>query len=575
VKPRRISFLICGMAGDGIFASGTILSKTFMRGGLNVFSTNEYRSIIRGGYQWYNVTVSDYPVYSHVYHIDFLIALTKKAVEFHKSQLSESSTVIVDTKEDLESTAGNFTIVKVPMSDFLREAGAKRIMRNSIALGALISLVDYDFSLLESVIRDTYKEDVAIKNVELAKRGYEYINQLYSNHKGFKKLSRREKPVRRIFVSGNEAVALGAIAGGLKFYVAYPMTPASSILHFLARLQHDYSIIVLQPESEIAAINMVIGASFAGVRAMTATSGGGFSLMTEALGLAAMAETPIVIVVVQRPGPSTGMPTFTSQGDLRFVLHASQGEFPRIVLAPGDAEEAFHIAFYSLNLAWKFQIPVIILSDKFLGESSWSCKEFKIEGKVEEGKVIRGTYRGEQPYRRYALSKDGVSPFAILGTKNAIVKANSSEHDEYGVPTVNPQLVKKMVEKRFKKIEKIKEEMKKYEVVKYYGDPEPECLIISWGSLKGPILEAMQRVQDSLKVGFVQVLWLEPFPKNELKTLIEKSENRLLIENNKTGLLNSLLNEHLHINIEKKFLKYDGRPPYPYEIVKAIKGEIV
>jgi len=574
VKNRRVTFLIGGEAGDGIFASGNILSKTFMHGGLHVFSTNEYISIIRGGHQWYSITVSESPVFSNRYKIDFLIALNREVPIIHIDRLEKKTSFIIIDERDKSERIVDFNIIPLPMYDILKKRNAKKVMRNSIALGALVGLVKYDISILERVYMNTYSEDIAEKNISLAKMGYNYVLEKYPHY--LKKIffSSNISRSQRIFCTGNEAIAIGAIASGLKFYAAYPMTPASSILHFLALLQKDLNIVVIQPESELAAINMIIGAAFAGVRSMTATSGGGFSLMTEALGFAAMAEIPVVIVVVQRPGPSTGMPTYTSQGDLRFVLHASQGEFPRIVLAPGDPYEAFEIAYYSFNLAWKYQLPVIILSDKFLAESGWSCDKFIPPFPIEEGKIIRDVYNGREKYKRYKITEDGVSPFAIPGVQNAIVKANSNEHDEEGSPTYDPALVNSMVDKRFKKQELLKREMLRYKTIKYYGDEYPEKIIVSWGSLKGPILEAINILGKNKKIGFLQVIWMEPFPRDLVKNILSKvGENDIMIiENNRTGLLNSLLNEYLHLDVKKKFLKYDGRPPYPYEIIKFLEG---
>ncbi len=575
MNDKRVVFLIGGEAGDGIFASGSILSRIFMRSGLHVFSTNEYISIIRGGHQWYSITVSDTPVYSNRYNVDFLIALNKKTIKMHKKQLKRQRSYIIADENDISEDIKGYNLVSLPTKKFLKEISAKRVMRNSIALGAVLGLLNYSLKTLKEAYKDTYPENIAEKNISLAQMGYDYIKKRYldlaENIVFFSQKEVRDK----IFVTGNEALALGALAMGLKFYVAYPMTPASSILHFLARLQKDQNIIVIQPESELAAINMAIGAAFAGVRSMTATSGGGFSLMTEALGFAAIAEIPVVIIVVQRPGPSTGIPTFTGQGDLRFVIHASQGEFPRIVIAPGDVYEAFEIAGYSLNLAWKYQLPVIILGDKFLGESGWSCERFKPKYGIDEGKIIKNVYDGRDKYKRYKITDDGISPFAILGTINAIVKANSNEHDEEGSPTYNSDKVIAMVDKRFRKRKAIIEETSKYEVVKYYGSEETEFLIISWGSPKGPILEAMKMLGDD-RIGFLQIIWMEPFPKDKVYSIVSRydDENIILIENNKTGLLNSLLNEYIHLDIKKKFLKYDGRPPYPYEIVDFIKEVI-
>lgn len=373
-----------------------------------------------------------------------------------------------------------------------------------------------------------------------------------------------------MFISGNEAIGLGAIRAGMKIFVAYPMSPATSLLHFLADMQKYFDIVVLQPESEIAAINMVIGSWFAGARAMTATSGGGFSLMVEALGQAGITETPVVIVLVQRQGPSTGLPTHTAQGDLRFVLHASQGEFPRVVIAPGDIEEAFYLTVEAFNIAEKYQLPVIILSDKYLAESYASIPPFDLDkAKVERGDLITDYFEGD--YKRYKITPNGISPIALPGTKNAIIKANTLEHDEYGFSTEDPEIVTKMIEKRFRKLISLSNELRSKGLWYKVHSDDGEITIISWGSTKGPILEAMKLLEkDSIKAKFIQLVFLSPFPKDELKKLI--SETKVVtIENNMTGQLASLLREHLLISPDYQILKYDGNPFYPEEIYEKVK----
>ncbi len=559
--------MIGGAAGDGTFLSGNILARTLMREGLHVFATNEYLSVIRGGYQWYLIRASEREVYSQISRVDLLVALNRDAIKRHKSLLRKDGIMIIDPKDfNNISPSPDIRLVKVPLTDFVHEVRGKRVMRNSAALGATMAVLGYNLETLLSVIRDVFKgreEDLKV-NLLLAEKGYSHV-------KGDSKInSIKLKKSNKIFITGNDAISLGALKAGLGLYVAYPMTPASPILHFLARVQREYEILVFQPESEIAAINIAIGAAYAGVKSMVGTSGGGFSLMTEALGLAAMSETPIVIVVAQRPGPSTGMPTFTSQGDLRFVLHASQGEFPRVVLAPGDVEEAFYLTIKAFNIAWKYQVPVILLTDKYLAESGKSTVLDENLISIEEGKIIRGTYRDVIPYRRYRLTEDGVSPMALPGTKGAIVKANSSEHDEGGFVTTDPNRVVQMVDKRFRKLRELEREMKRSNPVGIYGDEE-SIILISWGSTKGPILEAQNILRNQgIMTKFIHVKWLAPFP-TELLVSETRNKNVIVIENNRTGLLNSLLREHLLIDADHKILKYDGRPFYPEEIAEEVK----
>ena len=352
----------------------------------------------------------------------------------------------------------------LPLSKLTQEAGGTEQMKNTAALGAALAAVDYPFAILEGIMKDEFKrkgEEVVAKNVGAAKAGYDYVKE--KNIRCPKTI----KPIsdqRSMIITGNEAICLGAIQGGMKFYAAYPMTPASSILHSMIENERKFNLVVKQTEDEIAAMNYVIGASYAGVRAMTGTSGGGFALMVEALGMAAMSETPMVAALVQRTGPSTGLPTWTEQGDLRFALHASQGDFLRVVLAPGDVQECFFMTAEALNLAEKYQIPVLVLSDKHLSETMFSTKKFD----VSKVKIERGKIAGDLPalapmtrWKRYELCEDGVSARAFPGMQNGIHVATSYEHDETGFSTESFPMRAKQVKKRAAKLTSILKEMKK------------------------------------------------------------------------------------------------------------------
>ncbi len=573
MRENEVNILIGGEAGAGILVAGIMLAKTCIRSGLYAFIMNEYPSLIRGGHVWCLVRVCNRKVYSQRFLVDVIVALSSETLKKHVNRLHNGGIIIVD-----EETSYDFPvdalIVKAPLTKITKETGGRPVMRNSVAIGIVAALLDLDIQVLSRVIRDIFKEKTVELNIKLAHKGYEWTFK--HGKAGILPLQRSSQESAKIMLTGNDATALGAIRAGMKFFAAYPMTPASPILHFLAEVQKEYDLVVLQPESEIAAINMVVGAAYAGARAMTATSGGGFSLMVEALGQAAITETPVVIVVAQRPGPSTGMPTYTAQGDLRFVLHASQGEFPRVVIAPGDVSEAFYLTVHAFNIAEKFQVPVIILTDKHLAESYMTVEEFSdLEVAIDRGEIIIDSYRGDKPYKRYEITETGVSPRALPGTINAIVKANTSEHDEFGIGTTDPIKVKTMVDKRFRKVKYIKKYIREYLTpIKTYG--EGDVLLITWGSPKGAILEAMLELdRRGVKTKLVQVVFIEPFPVEELRKIFEIDYKEIiLVENNKTALLNTLLNQYLHLNIKQKLLKYDGRPFYPYEIVEKVMGVI-
>ena len=560
----ELSFLIGGEAGMGVMVSGRTLSRAFVRGGYHVFATNEYPSLIRGGHNFYLARVSDRRVRSQVWRVDLLIALDRLTVERHKCRLHEGSATILDSGYADVSVRGLKVIV--PMTEMVEEAGIPRVLRNAAALGAAVALVGYDLDLLAAVMRDTLRGRLVEENVKVARAGYEYVVSNYDVESFRVKLKVASRGRETLFLSGNDAVALGAIRAGMKVFAAYPMTPASPILHLLAELQRDFDIVVLQPESELAAINIAIGAWFAGARAMTATSGGGFALMSEALGQAGMMEVPVVIVLAQRQGPSTGLPTYTSQADLRFALHASQGEFPRAVIAPGDVEEAFYLTVEAFNIAERYQMPVIVLTDKYLAESHSSVEPFDLSrARVVRGKLIAGTYEGPE-YRRYAITDTGVSPMAIPGTKNALVKLNSSEHDEYGFTCEDPQVVTAMNDKRFKKLELLAEEVDREGVgVKTYG--EGDVAVVVWGSTKGPVLEGLAELaEEGVEAKCVQVVFLSPFPARSLRAALEGSEKVVVVESNRTGQLAGLMTEVAGVRPDHVIVKYDGRPFYPEEV---------
>ncbi|HDM75838.1 MAG TPA: hypothetical protein ENG51_05130 [Deltaproteobacteria bacterium] len=353
------------------------------------------------------------------------------------------------------------------------------------------------------------------------------------------------------------------------------MTPASPLLHYLAARQRDKDILVVQSESELAAINMVNGACFAGVRAMTGTSGGGFCLMTEGFGLAGMSESHAVLMLAQRPGPSTGLPTYTSQGDLRFAIHASQGEFPRLVIAPGDVEECFYKTIEAFNLAEKYQIPAILITDKHLQESHKSTTPFDTSKvSIERGALFVGDkYEGEEEYKRYKITENGVSPRVLPSTKGAIVKYSSYEHDEFGITTEDPELTTLMNDKRFRKLEFLNKELEKMETVKIHRDSDADLTIIGWGSTKGAILEAMKILKkENFEVNYLQVIYLAPFPKEKVGEVLESAKRTVAVENNKTAQLVSLIRENNFVDVDHKILKYDGRPFNPWMLADRIRG---
>lgn len=555
---ENLYLLVAGPAGAGVFVTSGILGRTLLKHGYEVFITNEYPSLIRGGQQWALVVASlEEPVYSHRRRVDLLLALDRQALASNLAKLGSGGLAVCDIAD---KGVDDPRVIPLPLREIVKEAGAPAVSVNTVGAGVLIGALGGDVELLKSAVASQFRSrEVAELNMRLAEKGYAMGVELKSRTRLH--LKRLESP-ERLLIDGNSALALGLLAGGMTVFFSYPMTPASPILHFLAEIQKELGIVVFQPESELAAINMAIGAAYAGARAAVATSGGGFSLMVEALGQAAMTETPIVIVNVQRPGPSTGMPTHTAQGDLRFVIHASQGEFPRVVLAPSNPLEAYELGCEAMNIAWKYQVPVIILSDKFLAESHWTVSGMpKLE--PEEGKLLRGEVQGD--YARYRVTEDGVSPMAIPGTRGALVYANTSEHDEYGVGTIEPKLVRTMQEKRFLKLRALRAEAER-KGVKVYGDGE--VALLTWGSTTMVVREALRELKG---VKLVQLVWLDPFPVERCAREVA-GRKILVVENNMKGQLVSLIREHILRQPEGFLGRYDGRPLDPEEIAEFVRA---
>lgn len=553
---NEYSILIGGQAGDGIKQSGNSIAKLFNRLGYWIFVYLDYPSLIKGGHNFAIVRAKSQKILGHKDKVDILIALNQETINKHSHRLQEKSLLIFDSTFIKIHPVSKAKNLGLPFGEIVRNKKLPQIARNSAALGALSSVLGIEFSIVEDVIKNSIRKKIK-ENIEVAKESYDLT-------KKSKKSSRilKFKSSLKPLLTGNEAIALGAVKAGLKAYISYPMTPSTSILHYLAENEEKFNIVTVQPENEISVIGMIQGAAFAGIKTMTGTSGGGFALMTEHFSLAGQAEIPTVIILSQRPAPSTGVPTYTGQSDLFFSLFAGHGEFPRIVLAPGDADEAFYLSAEALNLAWKFQIPIILLSDKHLSESIFST-EFN-ENKVVIENPKPWNKKGE--YKRYTLTKDGISPLVFPGEKQAVIKSNSYEHDEFGITTEDPEYIIKGNKKRLKKLKTIEDEIKKKETVKIYGNPKSKTVLITWGSTKGAVIEAAKI--HNLKV--VQPLYLKPFPVWDLKKHLKNVKKIINVELNSTGQLGTLLKFN-GFEVTDSILKYDGRPFAIDELEEKIK----
>jgi 2-oxoglutarate ferredoxin oxidoreductase subunit alpha len=560
--PVDFNFMIGGEAGQGVQLAGLLLAKALARGGYHVFADQDYESRVRGGHNFFRVRVKDSRVGAIAESVDMLIAIDKDSIDLHQKEVSG---VIIFDGEKIKGAGGD-SLFSVPLE---RLAGDK-LMSNTAALGAALGLVGYDFELLARVIRDHFgSTDVGESNVKAAKAGYEYSRREFKG-----KLPRlgRISQTKRLLLTGNEAISLGAIAAGCKFMAAYPMTPASSIMEYLAEKSKDFDLVMVPAEDEIAAINMAIGAAYAGVRAMTATSGSGFCLMVEGLGLAGLTETPLVIVDAQRPGPAVGLPTRTEQGDLQFVLYAHHGEFPRAVLAPATVEDAFWITVKAFNWAEKYQLPVLILTDHHLASSYATVDRFDLSAvTIDRGLLFSGSEAEQLEYKRHQITESGISPRAFPGQSAALAITDADEHDEAGHLIEDAEMRTAQVQKRLRKLFSLKQEIQPPQL---YGPKKAETTLIGWGSTYGAIHEAvdiLHREGDSLNMLHLNELW--PFPAEAVADTIGRAQHSYVIENNATGQLARLIEAETGKKVSGRILKYDGRPFTPAHVAEAIRKE--
>lgn len=579
---NHIHWKIAGAAGQGIKSTGLIFSKACTRGGLWTFAYTEYPSLVRGGHNTYQVRVEDTPIKTLVRPIDMLVALNDNAMNNHKNELAPGAAVIFDgerIKTDIANYGKDVRFYNIPATSICKEHKVASLMENQILLGASFALLSYDFSYVQQVLESEFagKGDAIVQeNIDVARTGYEYAMKNYDCEAFPHKLESIDNKEKKMILSGNDAVSLGALRAGCKFYAAYPMTPASSILHTLADLAPSYGMVVKHCEDEIGVANMTIGAGFAGVRAMCGTSSGGFALMQEAYSLAGITETPLVMVESMRGGPATGIPTWTEQADLKFVLSAGHGDFPRFVIAPGDPEECFYMTADAFNIADEYHTPVIILIDKHLSESFWTYPFFNNPVPVRRGPWVsneelqRLANQGVR-FKRYDLNTEsGVSPRVVPGQhKNGIFLANSDEHDEYGYSNETIENRNAMFAKRARKTETYKKVMP---MPKVYGPEDADVTIVSWGSTKTMAMQAIEWLNnDGLKVNMLQLAYVSPFPSDFVKNFLEKSKIVLNVEHNGSAQMADVIRQHTSYKIEHHLLKNDGRPIYPEEIADKVR----
>jgi 2-oxoglutarate ferredoxin oxidoreductase subunit alpha len=557
-----VSIRIAGEAGQGIQTIGSLLCRIIRNCGWEFMANQDYMSRVRGGNNSYTLRISDRRVLSLSDHVDILIPLNAESIPLHRGPLKPKGRIILD-KERLAPGENHPSFLDVPFEAIALKQGGNARYAGSAALGALTGMLGIDLNIGEAAIRESFASKSAViadANAACLREGYSfgekepYLSDIKPSPNG----------VSRFLLDGNEAIALGAVYAGCRFYSGYPMTPSTTIMETMAGFSADMPLIVEQAEDEIAAINMVIGASNAGVRAMTATSGGGFALMTEGISLAAMLETPVVIVNGQRPAPATGLPTRTEQADLDLVLHAGHGEFARVVYAPGTIEEAFELTITAFDVADRFQVPAIILSDQYLADMVTPVVLLR-NGDLPRSRhtLARMVPKEEGTYLRYRLTETGVSPRAIPSWISGVVYADSDEHTEEGHITEDAAIRKAMVEKRFTiKMDLLLKEVLSPRVVNI---EKARLILLGFGSTRG-VIEDVCVAMKGEKVGCIHFPQVWPFPSGALASLLSQAPGaRLLtVENNAGGQLARLIQRETRIVIDGSILKYDGRP-FSYE----------
>ncbi len=571
-KPFTINWKIAGQAGEGVMVISKMMAKICKRHGLQAFNYLEYPSLIKGGHQTGQVFASNYQADCQKKDLDILVTLNKNGFKEHQDEITSETLVIynsdagpLDKKEYSHLTK---KILEIPFRSISKEKTGSFNAANIAVLGVSAYFLNFNRAIVRKIIKDEFagKGEKIIEDDLLAFK---------AGHAAAKKLGQPIKQTPKskdgqILLTGNEAIGLGAIAAGVQFYSAYPMTPATALLHYLAAQQENYPLIVKHAEDEIGAINHALGASFAGVRAMTGSSGGGFALMAESVSFASIAEIPLVILEAQRKGPATGLPTWTEQADLSFVLTAGHGDTQRAVLTPGTVEEHFELTKVAFYLAEKYQMPVFILSDKFILESHQTMLKPQLNYSHPRQSMIKSAPK-DGSFRRYKVTKSGISPRSIPGQKHGLQLTNSYEHDEFGFATeeINPTV--DQVEKRTRKMDGLIQEMPQPYLV---GPKKATTTFVCWGSTINVVSQLIhtQSLEKKQAVNAIHLPAMWPFPKKEFTKLASKAKKLVMIEGNQSGQGERLIKQETEISFADKIHRYDGRPFYVEDLQSWLKG---
>ena len=569
MKINDFTVRIGGQAGDGSLATGELLSRYLRRDGYYVATDKDFPSRIRGGHTSYAIRGSEKKIYSIHDKIDALLAFDDDSLKLHLEELDSGGALIYDSsKTRITLDRNDIKIIGLPFTLKAKTELGIEIIKNTMALGILTKLFNLDPGLMKETINDTYKKrGEKILNDNL--KAYEIGLELSKEETGLQNYSinRLKRDDNKLLMMGNEAIALGAMAAGCRFISAYPITPASDVLEFLSKYLPGEGGVAIQAESEISAVNMAIGASYAGIRSMVATSGPGFDLKTEAIGLASMIEQPLVVLDAMRAGPSTGMPTKTEQSDLNHAVYGGHGDKPKVVLIPGNVEESFYMTFEAFNIADEFQGPVIILTDELISWNKQVVDKFRLDSlKLSRGKLILKIDSKDREFRRYEITDDGISGRTIPGVLNGLHLETGDEHDEFGHITEKIDIRNKMMEKRYRKIEKIKGMLFPSEIL-----GEGENVIVGVGSTMGPVIEAMEMLKkDGIEMKFIRIRTLLPFLEDSIGQ-IDSARNVFVVENNISGQLENILKIYTKRKDFIPIRKYDGRSFRPGNIYNKVK----
>lgn len=557
----KYTILVGGAAGQGMDTLSVLIEKILKRKGYYIHSHKDYMSRVRGGHNFVQIRFGTEKVYSHWPAVDVIIALDQKTAELHLERLSEKGIILCDESVEVNDSR----VMTIPILRFAKEVGNPKTA-GAAAVGAVLKIFGETIDVAAEVFDEKFSKEVAEANLEAFKKGYDASQKKFEI----------EKPQKdnHILINGNDAIALGALAGGINFFSSYPMTPATSIMTRLSMKQADAKIVVEQAEDEISAINMVLGASYAGARAMTATSGGGYALMVEAMSLQGITEIPIVVVDSQRPGPATGLPTRTEQGDLDFVLFSGHGEYPKMVMAVRHPEDAFYQTARALNIADKYQTQVIILTDEYLADATQTVVPFDFSKVTIERHILNKEDLGSEEYKRYKLTESGVSPRLIPGKiEDVTVLIDSDEHTEEGHITESAEVRTAMMDKRMKKLQGIASEIQEPD---YFGAETPEVLLIGWGSMYGPIREAVELLQkDNVSIGALIFGDIYPLPTKLLEKYTASAKKLVNVEMNYKGQLARLIRQETGIKMDCSILNYDGRQMDASAVYIRVKKEVL